>query len=59
VTKKKEISCPFYLISTEKVNFLSANKEKNSQETNKTADFFVVFHFDQITNTELMRYIQH
>ena len=38
VTKNKKISCPVYLLFTEKVNFLLANKEKNSQlklEVNK------------------------
>ena len=38
VTKNEKISCPVYLLFTEKVNFLLVNKEKNSQlklEVNK------------------------
>ena len=31
VTKNKKISCPVYLLFTEKVNNLLVNKEKNSQ----------------------------
>ena len=58
-----KISCPVYLLFTEKVNFLLVNKEKISQlkltKTNKTADFFVFRHFDQIMKNELMRYSRH
>jgi hypothetical protein len=63
VTKNEKISCPAYLFFTEKVNFLLVNKEKKisvkKKLTNKTADFFVFRHFDQITKNKLMRYFKH
>ena len=70
VTKNKKTSCPVCLLFTEKVNFLLSNKEKKISvktgfeelkkiKINRTADFFVFGHFDQITKNKLMRYIQN
>jgi hypothetical protein len=71
VTKNKTITCPVYLLFTEKVNFLMVNKEKNSQlklvlrswkkskQTGQLIFCFVFGHFNQITKNKLMRYIRH
>ena len=54
--KNEKISCPVYLLFTEKVNFLLVNKEKNSQFKKSKQIRQLIFcfcHFHQITKNEL------